>query len=57
MNSRLFANLIKHPDPRELPPPDPQCRSYDYAQTMLLLRNHERSKQQSEQLHQPRKPQ
>lgn len=48
MNSRLLANLLK---PRNLPQPDPLCRTFDYAQTLELMRNHEHSKAQSANLH------
>lgn len=48
MNNRLLAKLMK---PRSMPPPDPQCRVLDYAQTVVLFRNHERSVQQSAKLH------
>ena len=34
----MIANLFK---PRNLPPPDPRCRTYDFAQTAELFRNFE----------------
>lgn len=34
----MIANLLK---PRNLPPPDPRCRTYDFAQTAELFRNFE----------------
>ena len=39
MNSRLKANLLH---PRQMPPPHQSCKTYDFVQTMELIRNFEK---------------
>jgi hypothetical protein len=44
----LLARFLPHPP---MPEPDPRCRTYDFAQTVELLRNHETQFRQSRELH------
>lgn len=39
------------PRTRYLPEPDPRCRTYNFAQTVELFRNHETQFRQSEELY------
>lgn len=42
--------------PRQLPQPDPRCRTYTFAETVVLLRNHEQQVRMSRALQQPEEP-
>lgn len=44
----ILARFLPHPP---MPEPDPRCRTYDFAQTVELLRNHETQFRQSRELH------
>lgn len=44
----LLAALLR---PKNLPPPDPRCRTYDFAQRVELIRNHEAQFRMSRELH------
>lgn len=54
----LLARLFDpHRRLKSLPPPHPSARVYDFAQTIVLLRNHETAVRMSRELHQPQRSQ
>lgn len=46
----LLALLLP---PKPLPLPDPRCKTYTFAETVVLLRNHEQQVRMSRAVHQP----
>lgn len=46
----LLALLVPQ---KQLPPPDPQCRTYSFPETVQLLRNFDQQVRVSRALHQP----